>query len=264
MRDAPRETGRASRRRGSTAGIFPAEKVRANVECRWSPGGAPSRGKRAKERDPRRSARVRPAWRFHNTGRKRFRRLARTLRGHRPALDALSARFPGRENVAPRCDECSPARKPPHRKRRWRAFTPETPSKKPCGAMDTPVHDSNRPNEPPMRDGIPRPRLLSRGRRLATFPAPLEKKRRPPTPGPGPVSRAAASSHALSPALRPLRPRKASRQANRAVSSASLRSNDPPRSASPRLMVQRRMAQTTTSPARCSAKPKPDISRSFV
>ena len=60
------------------------------------PRGAPSRGKRAKERDPRRSARLRPAWRFHNTGRKRFRRLARTLRGHRPALDALSARFPGK------------------------------------------------------------------------------------------------------------------------------------------------------------------------
>ena len=105
--------------------------------------------------------------------------------------------LPGEGKMSLRgANECSPARKPPHRKRRWRAFTPETPSKKPCGAMNTPVHDSNRPNEPPMRDGIPRPRLLSRGRRLATFPAPLEKKRRPPTPGPGPVSRAAASSHA--------------------------------------------------------------------
>lgn len=105
--------------------------------------------------------------------------------------------LPGEGKMSLRgANECFPARKPPRRKRRWRAFTPETPSKKPYGAMNTPVHDSNRLNEPPMRDGIPRPRLLSRGRRLATFPAPLEKKRRPPTPGPGPVSRAAAPSHA--------------------------------------------------------------------
>ena len=97
VRDEPRETGaRVPAPRVDGWKIPPAEKVRANVECRWCPGGAPSRGKRAKERDPMRSARVRPAWRFHDTSRKRYRSLARTLRGHRPALDALSARFPGR------------------------------------------------------------------------------------------------------------------------------------------------------------------------
>ena len=99
--------------------------------------------------------------------------------------------LPGEGKMSLRgANECFPARKPPRRKRRWRAFTPETPSKKPYGAMNTPVHDSNRPNEPPMRDGIPRPRLLSRAGASQLFPHRLKRnaalRRRDPVPFPAP------------------------------------------------------------------------------
>ena len=164
------------------------------MECRWSPGEHPP-AENARRSVTRSGA---PGYGRRGGFTTRVGSDFAAWRGRSVVTGRHSTPFrPGEGKMSLRgANECSPARKPPHRKRRWRAFTPETPSKKPCGAMNTPVHDSNRPNEPPMRDGIPRPRLLSRGRRLATFPAPLEKKRRPPTPGPGPVSRAAASSHA--------------------------------------------------------------------
>ena len=92
-------------------------------------------------------------------------------------------------------NECSRAETPRRKQPRAPRRTDVSP-KKTNGTVNAPVHNSNRVRKRQMRRAVARRASLSNARRLAAFPAPLEKKRRKQTPGPTPVSRAAATSHA--------------------------------------------------------------------
>ena len=92
-------------------------------------------------------------------------------------------------------NECSRAETPRRKRSRAPRRTDVSP-KKTNGTVNAPVHNSNRVRKRQMRRAVARRASLSNARRLAAFPAPLEKKRRKQTPGPTPVSRAAATSHA--------------------------------------------------------------------
>ena len=172
------------------------KKYSANVECGRDPGDAPAVGKRATERDPIRADAVRPACRVHDSRRTRLVRAVRTPARPRPTVDAFRRASRGTKTTLRGLkNECSRVETPRRKRSRAPRRTDVSP-KKTNGTVNAPVHNSNRVRKRQMRRAVARRASLSNARRLAAFPAPLEKKRRKQTPGPTPVSRAAATSHA--------------------------------------------------------------------
>ena len=174
------------------------KKYSANVECGRDPGDAPAVGKRATERDPIRADAVRPACRVHDSRRVHdsYARYERPVGlGRRSTSFPRASRGTKKTTLLGLKNECSRAETPRRKRSRAPRRTDVSP-KKTNGTVNAPVHNSNRVRKRQMCRAVARRASLSNARRLAAFPAPLEKKRRKQTPGPTPVSRAAATSHA--------------------------------------------------------------------